>query len=191
MIKWSLKCLFSNHNKRLFFFQIFIPCLALLACTSPAYTAFVETRCTRQATGSNLNNYPVPDVNSIAAGGAAANAIPNRGKRDTSYNAPTLYTTTTEAPKVHNPGKVIVMPPPGKAPVGYPQPGEPGGGALPETNPYVANMAPYGTVPIAIYPPFEKEPVYPTRCVIYSQLNDFEDLDEEYKVILTSGILFN
>ena len=83
------------------------------------------------------------------------------------------------------------MPPPGKAPVGYPQPGEPGGGALPETNPYVANMAPYGTVPIAIYPPFEKEPVYPTRCVIYSQLNDIEDLDEEYKVILNfSSFLF-
>jgi hypothetical protein len=75
------------------------------------------------------------------------------------------------------------MPPLGKAPVGYPQPGERNGGALPETNPYVANMAPSGTVPIAVFPPFEKEPLRPTRCVIYSQLTDFEDLEEEYKVI--------
>ena len=69
------------------------------------------------------------------------------------------------------------MPPPGKAPRGYPQPGQPGGGALPETNPYIANMAPDGTVPIAIFPPFEKDPLYPTKCVIYSQLTDFEDLE--------------
>jgi len=89
-----------------------------------------------------------------------------RGKRDTGYGAQN---------QVFEHGKVIIMPPPGKAPPNSPQPGYPGGGARPEDNPYIAAMAPEGTVPIAILPPFNRSPDYPTRCVIFSQLTDFEE----------------
>ena len=43
--------------------------------------------------------------------------------------------------------------------------------------PYVAAMAPDGTVPIAVFPPFEKQPRYPARCVVFGQLTDYEDND--------------
>jgi hypothetical protein len=36
-------------------------------------------------------------------------------------------------------------------------------------------MAPEDTVPIAIFPPFVRSPDYPTKCVIFSQLTDFEE----------------
>ena len=55
--------------------------------------------------------------------------------------------------------------------------GEFGGGDRPETNEEIANLAPEGTVPVAIYPAFQKQPSYPTKCVIYSQLTDFEDAE--------------
>jgi len=141
-------------------------------------------------TGTNLRNYPLPQVQNVKPNYGTSNF--NRPRRQVSdYNAPPIryetpnynnppppsYEAPTEPPKILNPGRVVVMPPPGKAPPGFPQPGQAGGGALPETNPYIANMAPDGTVPIAIFPPFEKNPIYPTKCVIYSQLTDFEDLE--------------
>ncbi len=72
------------------------------------------------------------------------------------------------------------MPPPGQAPQKSPQPGQRGGGARPEDNPYIANMAPEGTVPVAIFPPFERSPLYPKKCVIFSELTDFEDQQQDY-----------
>ncbi len=79
------------------------------------------------------------------------------------------------------------MPPPGVAPSDAPQPGTPGGGGLPYTDPYAASLAPKGTVPIAVLPPFNKYKEYPTKCVIFSQLTDFErdstdDEDDENEV---------
>jgi hypothetical protein len=97
---------------------------------------------------------------------------PPRGKRDTGYGKPQN--------QVIEHGKVIVMPPPGQAPQKYPQPGQRGGGARPEDNPYIANMAPEGTVPVAIFPPFEKSPLYPKKCVIFSELTDFEEQQQDY-----------
>ncbi len=147
------------------------------------------TQCTQTASATNLPFYPVSEAQNVRPGYGPSNF--NRPRRQASdYNAPPAvyeipsynappprYEAPTQPPKVLNPGRVVVMPPPGKAPQGFPQPGQPGGGALPETNPYIANMAPDGTVPIAILPPFEKQPLYPTKCVIYSQLTDFEDLE--------------
>jgi len=53
--------------------------------------------------------------------------------------------------------------------------GSPGGGARPEDNHYIAAMAPEDTTPVAIFPPFDRSPDYPTKCVIFSQLTDFEE----------------
>ena len=55
--------------------------------------------------------------------------------------------------------------------------GEFRGGSKPDTNPRIASLAPDGTVPVAIFPGFEKQPLYPTECVIYSEVSDFEDRD--------------
>ena len=118
-----------------------------------------------------MKEFPLNEVQKVSP---TAKTGCNRRKRQTSYYAPP---TTTSPQKIWNSGNVIVMPPPGKAPEGYPQPGQPGGGALPETNPYIADMAPEGTVPIAIFPPFVKDPLYPARCVIFSELTDFEDTE--------------
>ena len=97
-----------------------------------------------------------------------------RKRRDASYQ------NSYEAPNnIIDVGKVIVLPPPGVAPKDVPQVGEPGGGAPPETDPYTANMAPEGTVPIAVFPPFEEYKKYPTKCVIFSELTDFEKEDIE------------
>ena len=41
-------------------------------------------------------------------------------------------------------------------------------------------MAPEGTVPIAIFPPFSEKPRYDTKCVVYSQLTDFEEEEQDY-----------
>ncbi len=149
----------------------------------------VIEQCTQTLSAANLADYPLPEVQNTKPDFGAPNFnrprrqasdynAPPAGYETPSYNAPPpSYEALTQPPKVLNPGRVVVMPPPGKAPQGFPQPGQPGGGALPETNPYIANMAPDGTVPIAIFPPFEKNPLYPTKCVIYSQLTDFEDLE--------------
>jgi hypothetical protein len=86
------------------------------------------------------------------------------------------------------------MPPPGQAPADAPQPGQPGGGARPETNPYIAAMAPEGTVPVAVYPPFNNYNMkYPTECVLFSELEDFEDayINDNGNVQLTSVIIFH
>jgi hypothetical protein len=80
------------------------------------------------------------------------------------------------------------MPPPGVAPSNALQPGTPGGGGLPYTDPYAASLAPSGTVPIAVFPPFNQYKRYPTKCVIFSELTDFEkesngeDEDDDYEV---------
>ena len=99
----------------------------------------------------------------------------SRPKRQAGYKGYNVPAPSYEAPPtVYNTGKVIVMPPPGKVPQGFPQPGQYYGGALPEKDQYVADMAPEGTVPIAIYPPFENQPLYPSKCVVFSELTDFE-----------------
>jgi len=98
----------------------------------------------------------------------------NRKKRDVSYNS---YQKPNQ---VHNPGKVIVMPPPGVAPNDVPQIGYPGGGAHPSTDPYTAAMAPDGTKAIAVFPPFAEYKKNPTKCVIFSELTDFEQDPIDY-----------
>ena len=72
------------------------------------------------------------------------------------------------------------MPPPGVAPKDVPQIGTPGGGAHPSTDPYTADMAPDGTVPIAVFPPFAEYKKNPTKCVIFSELTDFEQDPIDY-----------
>ena len=64
-----------------------------------------------------MNDYGSTVRGAENAANSLANPSPKpdgRGKRDTHYPQPA---------KVINPGKVIVMPPPGQAPKGYPQPG--------------------------------------------------------------------
>jgi hypothetical protein len=72
------------------------------------------------------------------------------------------------------------MPPPGVAPPDVPQVGYPGGGAHPSTDPYTAAMAPDGTVPIAVFPPFAEYKKTPTKCVVFSELTDFEQDPIDY-----------
>ena len=55
-----------------------------------------------------------------------------------------------------------------------PQFGQPGGGAPPETDLYTAALAPEDSVPVAIFPPFSEQMTQPTKCVIFSELTDFE-----------------
>ena len=96
---------------------------------------------------------------------------PGRKRRAISYQ------NSYEAPNtVIDVGKVIVWPPPGVAPNDSPQPGQPGGGAPPETDPETAAFAPDGTVPIAVFPPFSEYQTNPKKCVIFSELTDFEKL---------------
>ena len=158
------KCLLLN-------FILFFQAVALLIVVSLSVVHSqncVVTECTQRETGVNQNQYPLRDVQNVRPTNNPSSkpGINGRKKRDTRYKKP-------NKPIEH--GSVIVMPPPGEAPQKFPQPGQRGGGARPEDNPYIAAMAPEGTVPIAIFPPFEKSPPYPTKCVIYSQLTDFED----------------
>jgi len=59
---------------------------------------------------------------------------------------------------------------PGIAPDGVPQPGQSGGGILPSLNLTAAALAPPGTIPIAVFPPFASPRTFPALCVIYSEL---------------------
>jgi hypothetical protein len=148
----------------------------------------LERITTQQYAGNNLQygqalgyvqsgRYATPNAN------PASN--PRFGKRDT-YGKSNGYNEVFDA------GKVIIMPPLGQAPKNQPQPGQYGGGARPETNPYIANMAPENTVPVAIFPPFNHNPAKPTKCVIYSQLTDYEDAPKKhhYKVNITYITLY-
>lgn len=102
-------------------------------------------------------------------GGSSAGYYNDRKRRDVSYQS------SYDAPdNVIDVGKVIVMPPLGVAPNDVPQFGQPDGGAPPETDPYTASMAPEGTVPVAVFPPFSEYKKYPTKCVVFSELTDYE-----------------
>jgi len=68
----------------------------------------------------------------------------------------------------------VVEPPPGIAPPDVPQPGQPGGGDPPSTNPQAAALAPPGTVPVAVFPPFIRPRTFPAMCVIFSELTASE-----------------
>jgi hypothetical protein len=88
------------------------------------------------------------------------------------------------------------MPPPGYAPRDAPQPGTPEGGGLPSSDQEAADLAPKGTVAIAVFPPFSEYKRNPTKCVIFSELTDFEneaiseeDYDDDYQVSNTSQCL--
>ena len=59
---------------------------------------------------------------------------------------------------------------PGIAPTGVSQPGQPGGGIVPSLNVTAATLAPPGTVPVAVFPPFASPRTFPALCVIYSEL---------------------
>ena len=88
------------------------------------------------------------------------------------------YKPSYKAPNtVIDAGKVLVMPPPGVAPKDVPQFGQPGGGAPPQMDPYTAAMAPEDTVPVAVFPPFSEYKKHPTKCVVFSELTDFETND--------------
>ena len=106
-----------------------------------------------------------------------ANTKKGRKRRDAPAVPPP---TTYQLPnRIIEQRRILVEPAPGQPPVGVPLVGAPGGGAFPDTDPYIKNMAPEGTVPIAIFPPFEEELRYPTKCVVYSELTDFELLPNE------------
>jgi hypothetical protein len=75
---------------------------------------------------------------------------------------------------------VMVEPPPGIAPPDVPQPGQPGGGDPPSTNPQAAALAPPGTVPVAVFPPFIKPRTFPSMCVIFSELTASEQRHNSY-----------
>ena len=108
------------------------------------------------------------EVNSIDYGSDVLLGY-SRRRRDVNDNSPSQPTNT-----VIDAGKVIVMPPPGVAPKDVPQFGQPGGGAPPETDLYTAALAPEDSVPVAIFPPFSEQMTQPTKCVIFSELTDFE-----------------
>ncbi len=55
-----------------------------------------------------------------------------------------------------------------------PQPGQPGGGDPPSANPKAAALAPPGTVPVAVFPPFSTPPSFAALCVIFSELTASE-----------------
>ena len=69
---------------------------------------------------------------------------------------------------------IRVVPPPGIAPPGVPQPGEFGGGDPPANNPDAAALAPPGTVPVAVFPPYIRPRTFPAVCVIFSELTKYE-----------------
>ena len=69
---------------------------------------------------------------------------------------------------------IDVQPLPGIAPPNVPQPGQPGGGDPPSANPEAAALAPPGTVPVAVFPPFIRPRTYPAICVIFSELTKQE-----------------
>ena len=117
------------------------------------------------------SNYGSSSLGYYGSGGRRGRG--GRGRRDVS-SKPT-YEASYEPPNtVIDVGKVIVMPPAGFAPKDQPQPGQQGGGARPETDPYTANMAPEDTVPVAVFPPFNEYKKHPTNCVIFSELTDYE-----------------
>ena len=134
--------------------------------------------CHREATKlcenmSGLGTYPLPQVNSGIVIPPLPPSRPSGGRKRREIS----YQNAYEAPHtVIDVGKVIVWPPPGVAPNDSPQPGQPGGGAPPETDPETAAFAPDGTVPIAVFPPFSEYQKNPKKCVIFSELTDFEKL---------------
>ena len=69
---------------------------------------------------------------------------------------------------------IDVQPLPGMAPPNVPQPSQPGGGDPPSANPEAAALAPPGTVPVAVFPPFIRPRTYPAICVIFSELTKDE-----------------
>ena len=69
---------------------------------------------------------------------------------------------------------IDVQPLPGIAPPNVPQPSQPGGGDPPSANPEAAALAPPGTVPVAVFPPFIRPRTYPAICVIFSELTEYE-----------------
>ena len=74
-----------------------------------------------------------------------------------------------------------VDPPPGIAPPDVPQPGQPGGGGPPSSNPEAATLAPPGTVPIAVFPPFASPRTFPAMCVIFSELTPTEQRTQSFE----------
>ena len=69
---------------------------------------------------------------------------------------------------------IRVMPLPGIAPPGVLQPRELGGGDPPANNPDAAALAPPGTVPVAVFPPYLRPRTFPAVCVIFSELTKDE-----------------
>ncbi len=65
-------------------------------------------------------------------------------------------------------------PQPGIAPPDVPQPGQPGGGDPPSANAKAAALAPPGTVPVAVFPPFSTPQAFAALCVIFSELTASE-----------------
>ena len=60
---------------------------------------------------------------------------------------------------------VLVDPP--IIPINVAQPGEPGGGALPDANPSAAALAPPGRRAVTVFPPYLFPRTVPAVCVIY------------------------
>ena len=60
---------------------------------------------------------------------------------------------------------VLVDPP--IIPINVPQPGEPGGGALPNVNPSAAALAPPGRRAVTVFPPYLFPRTVPAVCVIF------------------------
>ena len=96
----------------------------------------------------------------------------------TALSVPLLSTPQPQTPLQPQPvpvtSAVVVDPPPGIAPLDVPQPGQPGGGDPPSANPQAAALAPPGTVPVAVFPPFIRPRTFPAMCVIFSELTASE-----------------
>jgi len=69
------------------------------------------------------------------------------------------------------PAPSAVTPDEGQAPANQPQPGQPGGGALPAlaVAPTVLALIPAGLLPVAVFPPFASPRTTPAECVIFSE----------------------
>ena len=91
-----------------------------------------------------------------------------------------FLTGTTPAPPPPPPPVIVFSPPPGVAPSNVPQPGQPGGGDPPSSNPLAAALAPVGTVPVAVFPRYTRARTYPAICVIFSELDYSEKHNNNY-----------
>lgn len=110
----------------------------------------------------NVNNESLPNLPGIPdTFNSVLPSRPNRPKRPGG---------SKKKKKKKKPEKLVR---PGQVPLDQPQPGTPGGGRLPIGDDSVMQQAlslvPPGAQPVAVFPPYEKEPTYSSISVIFSE----------------------